>query len=103
MTPADRAQLMNEMIRLEEERLGLDRPFLLRSFGFLANAMTLNLGMAESMSSDSGSRQVRLIILERLPNTLLFVALTNILLFILGIFLALILSRRYGSFMWTNL
>jgi peptide/nickel transport system permease protein len=40
------------MIRLEEERLGLDRPFLLRSFGFLANAMTLNLGMAESMSSD---------------------------------------------------
>jgi peptide/nickel transport system permease protein len=98
MTPADRAQLMNEMIRLEEERLGLDRPFLLRSFSFLANAMTLNLGMAESMSSDSGSRQVRLIILERLPNTLLFVALTNILLFILGIFLALILSRRYGSF-----
>jgi peptide/nickel transport system permease protein len=98
MAQADRAQLMEEMIRLEEERLGLDRPFLLRSFGFLANAMTLNLGMAESMSSDSGSRQVRLIILERLPNTLLFVALTNILLFILGIFLALILSRRYGSF-----
>jgi peptide/nickel transport system permease protein len=98
MAAADRMELMNQMIRLEEERLGLDRPFLLRSFGFLANAMTLNLGMAESMSSDSGSRQVRLIILERLPNTLLFFVIANVLLFIIGVFLALILSRRYGSF-----
>jgi peptide/nickel transport system permease protein len=95
---AQRNQLINERVRIQEERLGLDRPFMLRSFGFLSNAMTLNLGMAESMISDSGSKQVRLIILERLPNTLLFVALTNILLFILGVFLALILSRRYGSF-----
>jgi peptide/nickel transport system permease protein len=99
MSPADRNALMAEMIRIEEERLGLDRPFLLRSFGFLANAMTLNLGMAESMASDSGSRQVRLIILERLPNTLLFFAVANVLLFIGGVFLALILSRRYGSFL----
>jgi peptide/nickel transport system permease protein len=98
MSPADRTLLMNEMVRLEEERLGLDRPFILRSFGFLSNAMTLNLGMAESMSSDTGSRQVRLIILERLPNTLLFFAVANVLLFFMGVFLALILSRRYGSF-----
>jgi peptide/nickel transport system permease protein len=98
MSPADRTLLMSEMVRLEEERLGLDRPFILRSFGFLSNAMTLNLGMAESMSSDTGSRQVRLIILERLPNTLLFFAVANVLLFFMGVFLALILSRRYGSF-----
>jgi peptide/nickel transport system permease protein len=99
MPLAERRLLMDEMIRLEEQRLGLDRPFLLRSFGFLANAMTLDLGMAENMSSDSGSRQVRLIILERLPATLLFFAVANVLLFILGVFLALILSRRYGSLM----
>jgi len=97
MSVAERQQLIADLVRLEEQRLGLDRPFLLRSFGYLSNAMTLNLGMAESMTSDSGSRQVRLIILERLPNTLLFFAVANILLFILGVFLALILSRRYGS------
>ncbi|HSV85766.1 MAG TPA: ABC transporter permease [Levilinea sp.] len=99
MPVSERNVLIGEMILLEEQRLGLDRPFLLRSFGFLSNAMTLDLGMAESMSSDSGSRQVRLIILERLPNTLLFFAVANILLFITGVFFALILSRRYGSFL----
>jgi peptide/nickel transport system permease protein len=98
MTVQERNQLINELVRIEEERLGLNRPFLLRSFGFLANAMTLNLGFAESMTSDTGSKQVSLIILERLPNTLLFFAVANVLLFILGVFLALILSRRYGSF-----
>jgi peptide/nickel transport system permease protein len=98
MTVSERSQLISELVRLEEERLGLNRPFLLRSFGFLSNAMTLNLGMAESMSSDTGSKQVRLIILERLPNTLLFFAVANVLLFFIGVFLALILSRRYGTF-----
>jgi peptide/nickel transport system permease protein len=98
LSVAERNQLIDQMVRIEEDRLGLNRPFLLRSFSFLTNAMTLNLGMAESMTSDTGSKQVRLIILERLPATLLFFAVANVLLFFLGVFLALILSRRYGSF-----
>ena len=59
----------------------------------------MNLGRAEQLTSDSGSRQVRLILLERLPATLLLFATTFFLLFFVAIFLALFLSRRYGSFL----
>jgi peptide/nickel transport system permease protein len=94
---AQRAALMEDMIAIEEERLGLNRPFILRSFGFLWNAMTLNLGRAEHLTSDSGSKQVRLIILERLPHTLVLFATSNIILFFAAVFVALSLSRQYGS------
>ncbi|HSM72239.1 MAG TPA: ABC transporter permease [Anaerolineales bacterium] len=88
----------NEMIRLREERIGLDQPFAVRSVRFLTNALTLNLGWAQNMASDSGSRQVRNIMLERLPPTLFLFASSNILLFFFSIFIALSLSRRYGTF-----
>jgi peptide/nickel transport system permease protein len=98
--PAEvRAQVMEDTIRTEEERLGLHRPFILRSFGFLTNAMTLNLGRAEHLTSDSGSKQVRLIILERLPHTLVLFATANLALFFIAIFVALALSRQYGSWL----
>ncbi len=95
----ERAAIMNDLIAQEEERLGLNRPFVIRSFGYLANALTLNLGFAEQMTSDSGSKQVRLIILERLPPTLILFGTTNLFLFFLAISIALYLSRRYGSFL----
>ena len=97
LSAAERNKLISELVRIEAERLGLDQPFVLRSFGFLQNALTLNLGRAEYMASDSGSKQVRLIILERLPSTLLLMASANLFLFFLGIFAALSLSRNYGS------
>ena len=95
----ERTARMNEMIAQEEGRLGLDRPFILRSFLFLKNALTLDLGFADQMSSDSGSKQVRLIILERLPSTLVLFGSANLFLFFFALFIALNLSRRYGSFL----
>ena len=97
LSTAERNALVHEMIRIEEHRLGLDQPFIIRSFRFLTNALTLNLGRAQRMSSDSGSRLVRLIILERLPPTLLLMATSNLLLFVLSVLAALYLSRKYGS------
>lgn len=94
---AERNQLIEERARLEEHRLGLDKPFVTRSFRFLKNAMTLNLGRSQRLTSDTGSRQVRNIILERLPATLLLMVVADFLLFFLSLFFALILSRRYGS------
>ncbi|NLT72659.1 MAG: ABC transporter permease [Chloroflexi bacterium] len=96
---AERLAIIDEMARLQEKRLGLDRPFILRSFSFLRNALTLDLGFAENLSSDSGSRLVRLIILERLPPTLLLFATSNVFLFFFSVSAALFLSRRYGSFL----
>lgn len=99
LPPDARAARLEEMIRLEEERLGLNQPFMVRSFRYLTNALTLNLGRAQNMTSDSGSRQVRLIILERLPATLVLFGSAYLFLFFASIFIALFLSRRYGSFL----
>ncbi len=90
--------LAEDRIALEEDRLGLNRPFAVRSMAFLRNALTLNLGRSLNMTSDSGSKQVRLIILERLPPTLLLFGIANLILFFSSIFVALGLSRKYGSF-----
>jgi hypothetical protein len=60
-----RNKRIQELIALEEERVGLNQPFLIRTVRYLGNALMLNLGRAVNMSSDSGSRQVRFIILER--------------------------------------
>jgi peptide/nickel transport system permease protein len=97
LTAEERKSHMGALVALQEKRMGLDQPFAIRSFRFLAGALTLNLGWADNMSSDSGSRQVRLIILERLPATLLLFASSFFLLFFMGIFIALFLSRNYGS------
>ncbi len=91
--------LIEKQVEVEERRLGLHIPFPIRSFRYLWNALTLNLGYAEQLTSDSGSKLVRLIILERLPATLVLFATAYILLFILAISAALFLSRRYGSFL----
>jgi peptide/nickel transport system permease protein len=97
LTPEERNELVDRYVKLEEDRLGLDRPFILRSFSYLWSALSLNLGRAEYLTSDSGSRKVRLVILERLPSTLLLFATAQLLLFFLAVFVALFLSRRYGS------
>ncbi|MGD8472649.1 MAG: ABC transporter permease [Anaerolineae bacterium] len=94
---AERDKIIEERIAIEEKRMGLDQPFILRSFGFLKDALTLNLGFAEDMFSDTGSRQVKLILLERLPSTLVLWGLANLFLFFISLFAALFLSRRYGS------
>jgi peptide/nickel transport system permease protein len=95
--PEERLRLIEQLVRLEEQRLGLDRPFLLRSVMFLREALLLRLGFAEHTSSDTGSRLVRNIILDRLPPTLLLFVTAQVLLFVASVVAALSLSRRYGS------
>jgi peptide/nickel transport system permease protein len=95
--PAVKAAYIADKIATQEARMGMDKPFIVRSFIYLADAITLNLGRALKMVSNSGSNQVRLIILERLPSTLLLFATADIVLFFLAIILALVLSRQYGS------
>jgi peptide/nickel transport system permease protein len=96
--PASELRLrIDEIAAIEIQRLRLDQPFLLRSINYRTDALTLNLGRAEYLASNSGSRQVRLILLERIPATLVLSATANLSLFFTAIFAALFLSRRYGS------
>jgi peptide/nickel transport system permease protein len=93
----EKVKLIEGQIASEEKRLGLDKPFAIRSFYFLKDAITLNLGFAEKMNSDSGSKTVRLIVLERLPSTLVLFGTVDIILFFATLFAALSISRKYGS------
>lgn len=99
LPPAETRRIIDQRIELEEKRLGLDRPFIVRSFTYLTDALTLSLGRAERLTSDKGSRQVRDVILERLPATLLLFGTADLIIFFVAIFAALFLSRRYGSFL----
>ncbi len=89
--------LIEQLYQNELRRLGFDKPFIVRSFNYLRDALTLDLGRSLFLTSDSGSRSVRMIITERLPNTVLLFTTTQLILFFLGLFTGLFLSRRYGS------
>lgn len=97
LSAAQRSKMIEDRIVSQEKRLGLDKPFAIRSFAFLKNAITLNLGFAEFITADNGSRMVKNIVLERLPSTLMLFGATNIILFFATLFAALSLSRHYGS------
>jgi peptide/nickel transport system permease protein len=93
----ERNELIERRVQLDVERLRLDEPFIWRSFDYLYQAMRLDLGRAEHMHSDRGARDVYWIIVERLPATLLLFGTANFLIFFVSVFIALSLSRRYGS------
>ncbi|HCM96230.1 MAG TPA: ABC transporter permease [Anaerolineae bacterium] len=93
-----KANLIQTKIETEINRRGLNQPFAIRSVRYLKNALTLNLGRAIYMKSDQGSKEVRLILLERLPATLLFTGTSSLMVFFASVYIALSLSRKYGSF-----
>lgn len=97
LSAGERRDVIEQRVELERVRLGLDRPFVVRSFTYLFSALSLNLGRAEIIRSDSGSAMVRTILLERLPPTLILFALADLILFVSAVSMALLLSRRYGS------
>ena len=99
LTPQEFQALVDERVYQEAHAQGLDQPFVLRTMTYMRKALTLDLGNAMRMTSDTGSKQVRLIILERLPPTLLLWGTSGLLLFFLQISVALTLSRKYGSWL----
>lgn len=102
LTADERLAWINENVRLREKQMGLDKPFVTRAFKFMKDALTLNLGRAQKMTSDRGSQLVRDIILERLPTTLVLFGISGLLLFAAEVLVALALSRHYGGF-WDKL
>lgn len=94
---AERERIVEQIVENEIKRLGLDQPFIVRSFIYLRDAITLDLGRARFMTSDTGSRLVRNIILERLPTTVMLFTTVMLINFFLHLSLGLYLSRRHGS------
>jgi len=98
LDPQLKNELIAERIQNEVERLDLDQPLIVRTLRFMRNALTLRLGRSQSMTADDGSRNVRQIILQRLPYTLLLMGTAELILFFSTLLLALALSMHYGSF-----
>jgi peptide/nickel transport system permease protein len=99
LSPEEREKLIERLSLIEIKRRGLDQPFPIRSLIYLWNAMTLDLGRSMYVTSDTGSRSVRLIILERLPQTILLFTTATVIIFFIGLFGGLYLSRKFGSFL----
>ncbi len=102
MPASERQEYLASLIALEEEHQGLNDPFVFRAMNYLKNALILDLGRSVRMTSDKGSKEVRNIILERLPPTLLLMGTSNFVLFFGSLYFSLALSRRYGS-IWDKL
>jgi len=99
MAPETRKKIAEDLIANEEKRLHLDTPVAIRSLNYLVNSLKLELGRAQNMTSDNGSRTVRLILLERLPATMQLMGTSQLFLFFSSIYFALALSRSYGSWL----
>ncbi|MEM1542444.1 MAG: ABC transporter permease [Ignisphaera sp.] len=97
LSEEERANLAKQFIENELRARGLDKPFAVRIFIYLKDALSLNLGRSMHITSNSGSRQVRIIIGERIPPTVLLFTTANLLIFFIELFGGLYLSRKYGS------
>ncbi len=75
----------------------LDEPFLLRCLEWTWRAATFNWGISGAQAVGRSSPPVTAEIFAKLPNTLLLAGSANLILFFASVFLALVLSRRYGS------
>lgn len=98
----ERARLIEETRQAMYEARGLNKPFLLRTFLWLKDGITLDFGEARLMSTSRyglDSRLVKDIILDNLPRTLLLFTTSNIFLFLISISIALTLSRQYGTWL----
>ena len=92
-----------------EKAAGLDQPLAWRSLRMLAPVMTLNLGQTErprvglvdrisALRSYGPDRyDIKLIILERVPATLLLLGVSNLFIFLTSVILALSLVHRRGG------
>jgi peptide/nickel transport system permease protein len=97
LPPEQFQKLVDDLVFQEAHVQGLDQPLMLRAVRYMRKALTLDLGNALRMTSDSGSKQVRIIILERLPPTLLLWGVSGLFLFFAEISVALSISRKYGT------
>lgn len=94
----ERSQQIEEVQWAMEEAAGLHEPFLSRTGRWLIRAITLDMGQGRTLSPQ-GWRPgpVQMLVLDRLPYTLVLVGASNLLLFIATIWVALAISGKHGG------
>lgn len=97
----ERNEIIEQTMQAMEEAAGLNEPFVIRCFRWLGHGLTLNWGETNIDSSPWSSRtkDIRIVILDNLPRTLLIFGTANLFLFFTNVFLALPLSKKYGGWL----
>ena len=94
LPPEQREAYKQEMLKKEFAKAGLDKPFWLRTLYYLRDALTLNLGKALFLTSWSGEQRVSVMLMERLPWSVLLFTTATALSIAVGIPLGLIMGRK---------
>jgi peptide/nickel transport system permease protein len=101
-TPTEEKFAIIEQTTLEmQDAAGLNQPFLLRTFRWLWDGITLNWGDATRPynSSNLFDLDVRSLIAEHLSRSAFIFGTTNVLVFFVTVAFSLALTRRYGSWL----
>lgn len=95
----ERSSYINNQIQFRSKTLGLDQDSFNPSklFHRVVSVMTLDLGKSHFFTTDYGSSNVRDIIIEKVPKTLLLFTTATILVTIIGIFLGTYVAGKEGS------
>jgi len=93
-TPEEREAFTANMTALLEKARGLDKPFYTRMFGYLYQVLTWDFGQAQVLASSSGSSNIRDMILERMPRTVLLFTTATLISALVGTAVALVIARK---------
>jgi peptide/nickel transport system permease protein len=104
LTAAERTRIARERADQMEEARGLNRSIFLRTAEWLPKGLTLQLGQSQFLRTityrpPGEQRIVKNLILERIPNTLLLLGVTNLTFFLSSVWVGLRLSRSYRSWL----
>ncbi|MDQ3873793.1 MAG: ABC transporter permease [Thermoproteota archaeon] len=103
-TASERQNYVDQRMQLQIKTTGLDEPWYApkRFTNTVLKVMVLDLGRSNYLTSDSGSANVRDIILERVPKTILLFTTSIITITIIGLYLGAYVANRAGS-VWDKL
>ncbi len=99
MSPEQTDQYIKERIEYYINAYGLNKPWYERIWRVLYDLLTFNFGKAYYLTAESGSRDVSVIILERIPRTVLLLGTSTLITTILGLWLGLMAANRPQSIM----
>ena len=101
VTAEEKVEIFDQQRQAVYEAVGLNEAFVVRCFRWLGHGLTLNWGETnvDSKPWTSRTRDIRVVILENLPRTLLIFGTANLALFFTSVFLALPLTRKYGGWL----
>ena len=95
----ERQNYIDQRIQLQIKSIGLDEPWYSpkRFTNTVLKVMLLDLGKSNYLTSESGSANVRDIILEKMPKTVLLFTTSTLIITVIGLYLGAFVASRAGS------